>query len=341
MFGKIALLSGRRTSGQRAHFGERRHRIARRHKISGFLRHESPIQDSLADNTLAIFEYPRTLVEISVASFQPNGGRCRRLEIVGSNGVALVQPYAPLRLLVDLKEAAGPHKAGEQFVPLAEPPSRTLITDSMPSDPVINKPQMRTRLHHRHVTAHAVRCMFRHTDRFSIAMARHTSRPIVSRVLPAHRIVRIMASKARQLPSAFLKASASSEIRRLVTHTPRRLPVDRLQVPSHAVATAAEIIERSTGPVDHLPSQLDFPAERRSAVSAARSVANLTAHPALGNPNLADARNGNRTRGMAAEASDSSRPGRNRLPHRFMERTGWQQIVTRRQVQRSCIGKVA
>ena len=139
MFGKIALLSGRRTSGQRAHFGERRHRIARRHKISGFLRHESPIQDSLADNTLAIVEYPRTLVEISVASFQPNGGRCRRLEIVGSNGVALVQPYAPLRLLVDLKEAAGPYKAGEQFVLLAEPPGPTYAPEFREMARIIRK----------------------------------------------------------------------------------------------------------------------------------------------------------------------------------------------------------
>jgi predicted dehydrogenase len=98
-------------------------------KVTGFLRHESPIQDGLADNTLAVFEYPRTLVEISVASFQPNGGKYRRLEIIGSNGLALVQPYAPLRLLIDLKEPAGPYKSGEQIVPLTEPAGPTYAPD--------------------------------------------------------------------------------------------------------------------------------------------------------------------------------------------------------------------
>jgi len=98
-------------------------------KTTGFLRHESPLQDGLADNTLAVFEYPRTLVEISVASFQPNGGKYRRLEIVGSNGLALVQPYAPLRLMIDLKEPAGPYRAGEQQIQLTEPPGPTYAPD--------------------------------------------------------------------------------------------------------------------------------------------------------------------------------------------------------------------
>jgi predicted dehydrogenase len=108
-------------------------------KITGFLRHESPIQDGLADNTLAIFEYPRTLVEITVASFQPNGGKYRRLEIIGSNGVALVQPYAPLRLMIDLKEAAGPYKSGEQLIQLTETPGPTYGPDFQEMARIIRK----------------------------------------------------------------------------------------------------------------------------------------------------------------------------------------------------------
>jgi predicted dehydrogenase len=108
-------------------------------KVTGFLRHESPIQDGLADNTLAVFEYHKTLVEISVASFQPNGGKYRRLEIVGANGVALVEPYAPLRLMIDLKEAAGPYRAGEQQVPLQEPPGPTYAPDFQEMARIIRK----------------------------------------------------------------------------------------------------------------------------------------------------------------------------------------------------------
>ena len=98
-------------------------------RITGFLRHESPLQDKLADNTLVVLEYDQALAEISVAAFQPNGGNYRRLEILGSNGVALVQPYAPLRLTVDLKDAAGPYKAGEQMLQPAAPPGPAYAPD--------------------------------------------------------------------------------------------------------------------------------------------------------------------------------------------------------------------
>jgi len=92
-------------------------------KATGFLRHDSPIPDNLADNTLAILEYDRAVAEISLAGFHRNGNRHRFLEIVGTNGSARMQPYTfPSRLLVDLAEAAGPYKAGEQTVEVPAPP---------------------------------------------------------------------------------------------------------------------------------------------------------------------------------------------------------------------------
>jgi predicted dehydrogenase len=100
-------------------------------KVSGFLRHDSPLRDGLADNTLAVLEYEQAVAEVSVAAFQPNGGHYRRLEILGTNGVALVQPFAPLRLMVDLKDAAGPYKAGEQTLEPPSPPGVTYAPDFM------------------------------------------------------------------------------------------------------------------------------------------------------------------------------------------------------------------
>src|SRR5262249_18445147 len=108
-------------------------------KATGFLRHESPIPDGLADNTLAVFEYPRAIAEISVASFQPNGGKYRRFEIVGSNGVALVEPYAPLRLMVDRQAAAGPYKAGPQTIEPPPPPGPTYAPDFREMARIIRK----------------------------------------------------------------------------------------------------------------------------------------------------------------------------------------------------------
>ena len=89
-------------------------------KVTGILRHESPLDDGLADNTLAILEYERALAEIRVSAFQPHGDQYREIEILGTNGRAVVQPFSPAaRLTLDLGEPAGPYKAGVQTV---EPP---------------------------------------------------------------------------------------------------------------------------------------------------------------------------------------------------------------------------
>ena len=98
-------------------------------RITGYLRHDSKIADGLADNTLAILEYPRAIAEIYLASFQPHGGLYRCLEVSGTNGKATVQPYAPLRLAIDLKEAAGPYQAGAQTLQPAEPAGPTYGPD--------------------------------------------------------------------------------------------------------------------------------------------------------------------------------------------------------------------
>ena len=91
-------------------------------KVTGFLRHDAAISDGLADNTLAVLEYERAVAEISMAGFHAHGNRYRFLEILGTNGYARVQPYSfPSRLLIDLTDAAGPYKAGEQVLEPAPP----------------------------------------------------------------------------------------------------------------------------------------------------------------------------------------------------------------------------
>ncbi len=91
-------------------------------KATGFLRHDGEAADGLADNCLAVLEYEKAMVEITMSAFQAHGSLYRFLELSGTNGRALVQPYAPpFRLAVDLKNAAGPYKAGEQQLRLPEP----------------------------------------------------------------------------------------------------------------------------------------------------------------------------------------------------------------------------
>jgi predicted dehydrogenase len=99
-------------------------------KVTGILRHDSTIDDGLADNTLAILEYDHSIAEISMAGFRSNGTPYRFLEILGTNGSARAQPYTyPSRLTVDLVDAAGPYKAGPQVLEPPPPPGRPYTPD--------------------------------------------------------------------------------------------------------------------------------------------------------------------------------------------------------------------
>jgi len=89
-------------------------------KVTGFIRHDAPIDDQLADNNLVILEYRSAIAEISLAGFDPHGNQHRYVEVLGTNGSAKAQPFSPVRLHVELKESAGPYRAGLQTL---EPPN--------------------------------------------------------------------------------------------------------------------------------------------------------------------------------------------------------------------------
>src|SRR5262249_37446020 len=54
--------------------------------------------DGLADDTVAVFEFPRALGTIQTASVEPGAVRRRSFEIFGSNGSAVVRPIEPATL---------------------------------------------------------------------------------------------------------------------------------------------------------------------------------------------------------------------------------------------------
>ena len=85
-------------------------------RVDSWMRHDAPIDDALEDNTLAVFQFDRAMAEVYVAAQQPSGGNYRTFEILGTKGTATVRPFSPYRLMVDLKEAAGPYKAGYQKI---------------------------------------------------------------------------------------------------------------------------------------------------------------------------------------------------------------------------------
>jgi predicted dehydrogenase len=90
-------------------------------KVTGILRHHSPLNDGLADNNLAILEYPNAIAEISLAGFDPNGNAHRCIEIIGSHGSAKVQPFSGSNLLLEIKgepaQTLHPPESGRPYTP--------------------------------------------------------------------------------------------------------------------------------------------------------------------------------------------------------------------------------
>ena len=97
--------------------------------VTSWMRHDAPIDDTLEDNTLAVFEFERAVAEVYVAAQQPNGGDYRTFEILGTNGTATVRPFSPYRLMVDFEDAAGPYKAGFQTIEMTQPPGPPFVGD--------------------------------------------------------------------------------------------------------------------------------------------------------------------------------------------------------------------
>jgi predicted dehydrogenase len=68
--------------------------------------------DGLADNVLAVFEYPKGSATIRSSVVEPSGNRRRQLTVVGTEGVAETRPLEPAQLEFVFERASGPYKPG-------------------------------------------------------------------------------------------------------------------------------------------------------------------------------------------------------------------------------------
>ncbi len=87
-------------------------------EVTPLLKKHGDFPDNLADNTVAVLEFPKATAVISAATLQPGAGPHRFFEILGTNGTAVVKPIEPPALLIDLEKAAGPYTAKSQTVKL-------------------------------------------------------------------------------------------------------------------------------------------------------------------------------------------------------------------------------
>jgi len=93
--------------------------LGRPKSVNAFLMKSGAFADSLKDNTLAVFEYPRAMAVIQSATLQPGAGPHRSFEILGTKGTATLRPVEPGTLTLHLAEAAGPYQKGTQTLPAA------------------------------------------------------------------------------------------------------------------------------------------------------------------------------------------------------------------------------
>lgn len=100
--------------------------LGRPDKVTPVLRRDGQFADDMKDNTVAILEWGRTLGIVMSSTLQPNANVHRFVEIMGSNGTAVVRPIEPATLVMDLVKAAGPYAAGMHPVPV---PSYTRFVD--------------------------------------------------------------------------------------------------------------------------------------------------------------------------------------------------------------------
>jgi len=75
--------------------------LGRPAKVTPFLQRQGSFSDGMADNAVAVFEWPRALGVISTTALQPGAGPHRSFEIVGTKGAAVVRPIEPPALLLD------------------------------------------------------------------------------------------------------------------------------------------------------------------------------------------------------------------------------------------------
>jgi predicted dehydrogenase len=100
--------------------------LGRPAQVRSWLRHDTSVQDTVKDNTLAVFEYPSALAVI--VSSNRDAAVNRSFEVIGTDGTIMVEPMEPVPTLhVHMREARGPYKKGPQQVRL--PPQPRFIKD--------------------------------------------------------------------------------------------------------------------------------------------------------------------------------------------------------------------
>lgn len=91
-------------------------------KVTSFLRHDTGIDDTLADNTLAVLEYDRAMVTVETSAREAGAGGGRRFKVTGTEGSYTLLPLEPPSARLSLRNAHGEHPRGVSTVAFPDLP---------------------------------------------------------------------------------------------------------------------------------------------------------------------------------------------------------------------------
>ena len=92
--------------------------LGRPDRVAAFPRHSGPYDDTLMDNGLAVFEYPKATATVRSALLEIEGGRRRQFVVCGTKGTVDIRPLEPPTLRLTLARARGGFSKGTQDVPM-------------------------------------------------------------------------------------------------------------------------------------------------------------------------------------------------------------------------------
>lgn len=91
-------------------------------RVTSYLQHVAPMDDSLADNTLAVLEYPRAIATVKSSAMEVEGGARRHFVVCGSEGTCHVQPLDEPNVQLALSKPRDQYKKGYQEIPFGDYP---------------------------------------------------------------------------------------------------------------------------------------------------------------------------------------------------------------------------
>jgi predicted dehydrogenase len=90
--------------------------------VTSYLQHVAPIDDGLADNTLAVLEYPRAIASVRSTAMEVEGGARRHFVVCGTEGTCHVQPLDEPNVQLALARPRDKYKKGYQEIRFGEYP---------------------------------------------------------------------------------------------------------------------------------------------------------------------------------------------------------------------------